>query len=174
MLRRARLARLALLVAVAALVAPFVSVSSADAACAAAVRTRVDGWDEIRAPVFPGGARALVDFAVVPSAPSLLFATDGQVVMRSTDAGCTWTESFTPGALTSEPLPVVSVSTLTIRAIEVSPGPGRGDATPPVYVLGTNLLRPVVMRSDDAGETWTDASIGLPPEATAPKLRVSA
>ncbi|MDQ1713722.1 MAG: hypothetical protein QOE45_3172 [Frankiaceae bacterium] len=112
-MRAPRVAGAVLLVAVA-LVAP----GGAGAAGCANVVARGHGWTTIRSPFAvpevvvppPTNARSfensgysvvegqyLTDHAVDPDTPSRLVATDGVTIVRSTDAGCTWTRVFSVG-----------------------------------------------------------------------------
>ena len=126
-------------------------------------------WTSLAAPAFTSGGNALVDFAVSPTKPSLMYATNGEVVMRSTDGGCSWRESYkpSPGALPvggGEPgvtEAVVASETSAARAylmIQETVGPA---------------ARPQVLRTDNAGAAWQPASAGLPPTGAPAFLRVA-
>lgn len=129
----------------------------------------VGDWTSIPAPAFTDGGRALVDFAVAPPKPTLMYATNGTVVMRSTDGGCVWRESYKaapatvpvgggdPGVIES----VVAAESSPTRAylsIQETVGPA---------------ARPNVLRTDNAGATWQPASAGLPPTGAPAFLRVA-
>lgn len=125
-------------------------------------------WTTLAAPAFPTGGSALVDFAVSPSRPSLLYATNGHSVMRSTDAGCSWRDSLQLEAA----LPVGGAEEGTIQAIVAAEAaPGRA------YLMIERTAgpaeRPNVMRTDDAGVTWRPAAAGLPPIGAPAFLRVA-
>ena len=126
-------------------------------------------WTTLAAPGFTSGGRVLTDMAVSPPKPSLLYATNGKVVMRSTDGGCTWRESYKPGAAA---LPVGAGDAGVIEAVVASEtSPTRA------YLMIEDTVGPAarsnVLRTDNAGATWQPASAGLPPTGAPAFLRMA-
>ena len=126
-------------------------------------------WTSIPAPAFTAGDRGIVDFAVSPPKPSLMYATNGEVVMRSTDGGCSWRESYKPGP---GALPVGGGDPGVTEAIVAS------ETVPTrAYLMIQETVgpaaRPQVMRTDNAGVAWQPASAGLPPTGAPAFLRVA-
>lgn len=124
------------------------------------VVVEVDGWTRIRAPEFSTGPQELTSYAVDPLAPKRLFATNGKVLRRSEDGGCTWTTLISiEGGLDQERLTVPFPEATTIDSIVVP-----GSASPSsrfVYLVlqedhGNGLARPGVLRSlvDGDGSSW--------------------
>lgn len=126
-------------------------------------------WISLDAPPFPTGGRALVDFAVSPPKPSLMYATNGDVLVRSTDGGCSWRQSYEPGA---GAVPVVGGASATIEGVVAA------ESLPTRAYLITQdtagaVARPNVLRTDQAGATWLQASTGLPPAGAPAFLRIA-
>src|SRR3954447_14704658 len=111
-----------------------------------------EGWSEIKAP--PGMER-LTAQAAGDVDGRLVLASDGRLVMRSDDAGCTWKPSYDVGADDvgdQHVLPRVAQLAFPAggrTALMVIDGLARS--------AGSKLLR-----SEDGGATWTDAGAGLP------------
>ena len=131
--------------------------------------TEAGDWTSLPAPAFSSGGRAIVDFAVAPRKPSLMYATNGEVVMRSVDGGCSWRESYKPGTAT---LPTDAAGEGVIEAVVAS------ESTPTrAYLMIQQTVgpasRPEVLRTDNAGATWQPASAGLPPTGAPAFLRVA-
>lgn len=163
-LRRSRLGRLLTAsVTLAVITGPFAPMgraSDADAGlppCAVPgqiTRHPDDDWYSIKAPVFPVGPQLLTDLAVEPLVAERLYVTNGLSVMRSGDAGCTWTESFTLPEFSNDG---PSLEDSYILEVEVS---APGVVYLPVQMSGT-VERPFIFSSTDAGATWERAE-GLP------------
>lgn len=147
--------------------APFaLSPASAQAGCGVVSRD----WTTLAAPGFTSGKATLSDFAVSPPKPSLMYGTNGKVVMRSVDAGCSWRQSYEPGAAG---LPVGGGALPgTIEAVVASEA-----SSTRAYLMVRETVgpasRPNVVRTDNAGATWQPASAGLPPTGDPALLRVS-
>ncbi|MDP9068200.1 MAG: hypothetical protein M3N53_07635 [Actinomycetota bacterium] len=147
------------------LVAPFaLGTASAQTSCGL-VR---GSWTTLDAPSFSDGGSSLIGFTITPARPSQMFATNGTVVMRSTDGGCSWKETYAPGDAGA----LGGAGENTIEAIVVAEA-----SAARLYLMireqAGPLVRPKVLRSDDAGTTWTDASAGLPPAGDPAFLRVA-
>lgn len=128
-------------------------------------------WTSIPAPAFPEGGRALSAYAVHPLKPSLMFATNGTVVMKSIDGGCAWKVAYEPEAGT---LPVDVPAEATIESITVPEA--RAGATMVFLSLEEQVgpvLRPRVLRSMDGGTSWQPADTGLPPSGSPYLLRIA-
>lgn len=114
-------------------------------------------WTTIAAPAFPAGGKAMTAFTIDPRQPTRMFASNGDVLVRSTNGGCDWKQVYEPetGAL---PLEAVEQR---IQDVVVSESGGS------VYLLieesAGPVTRPRVVRSDDGGGSWQPADIGLPP-----------
>jgi hypothetical protein len=139
----------------------------ADAACASVT---VEGeWSSIAAPAFPEGPQEIAAFSIVPAAPDSMYATNGRVVMRSDDGGCSWRDVF---RLTMLPDLDVPVSALAARIVRIEVPENR-----PTHVILLaaedvgRVVRPHVLVSSDAGGTWTSGDAGLP-QATGGNLRL--
>ena len=149
------------------LVAPFALGAQAQVSCA----TVSGDWTSIPAPRFPEGGKALTAYAVHPQRPSAMFATNGTVVMRSTDGGCAWKLAYEPEAGT---LPLDSPIEATITSITIPESPA--GATLVFLTLDEQVgpaHRPRVLRSADAGGSWQPAEAGLPPTGSPSMLRVA-
>lgn len=123
-------------------------------ACNAKDRITKDGrWEIIRAPDFTAGPQVLTDFGVDPGDPARVLVTNGVSVALSSDGGCSWMTTF---SLASPP-----------------DGAGYSDAdslitdiaVAPFHVLlaisQRDGLRPHVVVSNYAGETWRRGDQGL-------------
>ncbi|MDQ3940780.1 MAG: glycoside hydrolase, partial [Actinomycetota bacterium] len=156
------------LVAAVIVMAPFLVVpASAVAACGT-----VSGyWTTLAGPTFPSGGRAMTDHAVDARSPSRLFATNGTVVMRSTDSGCSWSPVYELGAQPGPDQPFTN-ATADIHSLVVPEGaPGRVLLTIEETVVAAT--RPHVVVSSDAGSSWTVGDSGLPPLGS-PEIVVAA
>ena len=129
------------------------------------------GWSSVVAPHFPAASSAIAlpyadqitAFAVDPSAPDQMFVTNGDVVLRSRDTGCTWQTSFRLPPLPSLP---GDPSELDSRIVSIAIPPlGRGDVFLQVVrqplVAGSTAVAGV-MHSADHGQTWVESDGGLP------------
>ena len=159
---------LAGLLASLVLVAPFtIDAASAQDSCGV-----VSGdWTSVAAPSFPTGAKPLTAYAVHPLRPSLMFATNGTVVMRSNDGGCDWKVVYEPEAAA---LPVDAPGEAAIKSIVVPESPA--GATMVFLLLDEQVgpaLRPRLLRSVDGGGSWQPADAGLPPAGSASLLRIA-
>lgn len=163
MMRRLLVGLLASLV----LVAPFALGAQAQVSCGAVS----NGWTSIPAPGFPDGGKALTAYAVHPRKPSVMFGTNGTVVMKSTDGGCGWKVTYEPEAAA---LPLDAPVDATIRSITIPEAPA--GATMVFLVLEERVgpaSKPRVLRSLDAGSSWQPADVGLPPTGAASMLRIA-
>lgn len=160
------------LVALVAVLCPLPTVlGQAPAKCPGETkRTRPDGWVELRSPDFADPELDLVDYAVLPFTPQILFATNGQTVERSMDGGCTWEEVYENYRKIGES---VLIGTQPIVAIEVAPSmPGRLGS--PIYLVRPENTTATILKSNDLGDTWDDTTVGLPVLSTVHRMRVSA
>ncbi len=126
-------------------------------------------WVTLKAPRFPSGSPSLAGYAVNPTLPNRLFATNGSVVMGSTDGGCSWKTAYDPA---TDGGPAVVATEQRIEAI-VIPETGPERAYLMIEEKAGPVVRPRVMRSDDAGRSWAPAETGLPPTGEPTFLRVA-
>lgn len=115
-------------------------------------------WTEIALPAFPDLVSKQqredplpLRYSADPLAPANLLVTNQQVVLRSADGGCTWSESYRLPLLPGPDNPLNEQG----RLIQVT---FSGSAAAPqrawlVAEAGTRS-GPVVLRSDDAGQSW--------------------
>jgi hypothetical protein len=107
------------------------------------------GWVASR-PAFTAGA-ADVTLAVSPSfAPDVIYATNGAVIVRSEDAGCTWAPSF---AASTAKGPVGAPQITSLAA------PSSANSSSYVYAgvtvdVGNGVTLPRVVASSDRGRNW--------------------
>lgn len=165
--RRALLASL-LVVLIASSLLGSTSASAAKKTCAN-VSTIGGGWYSIKAPDFPIGPVTITNFAVEPHPVGILLATNGEVIMRSTDQGCSWTKVYetrstdTGGAISDAQTP-------TLEHLYV---PRTPFAHADYAVLSGNLPAPHILSSRDGGAHWADSSNGLPQFGTVLTMAVS-
>lgn len=149
------------------LVAPFALGAQAQTGCS----TITGAWTSIPAPSFPTGDRPLTAYAVHPLRPSVMFATNGSVVMKSTDGGCAWKLAYEQEA---GALPVDNPLEASVESISIPESPA--GATMVFLTLAEQAgpaTRPRVLRSLDGGGTWQTADVGLPPAGLPSMLRVA-
>jgi len=139
----------------------------ADAACASI--TVAGEWSSIAAPAFPEGRQEITAFSIVPAAPDSIYVTNGRVVMRTDDGGCSWRDVF---RLTTLPDLDVPVSSLTARIVRIEVPERRPSHV--ILLVAEDVgpvVRPHVLVSSDAGGSWTSGDDGLP-QATGGNLRL--
>lgn len=107
-------------------------------------------WYSIDVPSFPSGPQVIADYAVDPLAADHLYVSNGEVVLRSTDAGCHWSTSYALPSSGAGP------TASDARIIEIEAG------APGVVYLPIQALRPTpkphVMVTTDYGASWTDGT----------------
>ena len=94
-------------------------------------------------PVFP-----FTSLAIDPKKPSTLYAASGLNVLKSTDAGASWTMTGSPA-----PAAAIAVDPLNSAVLYASIGSFFGNPNAPAGFLA---------KSTDAGDTWTRITDGLP------------
>ena len=160
-------ARWATLLAAFALLASLLVLPAGAAGCSGVVER--NNWESILVTGFSTGGAELVDYAVGARSPNLLLATNGTSVVRSTDGGCNWKESFVAAAT----LPGVAGGSIEIKSIAMPES-----ATSPVLLLAEErvggTIRPRVFRSTNAGASFSTSDGGLLPAGTPQALRVAA
>jgi hypothetical protein len=110
----------------------------------AAITPAPSNWQRIAAPRFPAGPQNLSAYAVSLDG-GLLFATNGTVIERSSDGGCSWQSTYTLShAPTASPLLLSSAAAISTLAA----GPGGT-----VYAAIADLGHPHVVESNDNGCT---------------------
>lgn len=158
----------ALAAAVAVLASVLAFPVGAASACAGVVKR--GGWESIVVPNFSSGPSEITDYSVGARTPNLLLATNGSVVTRSTDGGCTWRETFEATAIT-DVLPTAK-GEIEIKAIAMPEV-----TASPVLLMAEErsggVTRPRIFRSTDAGESFTSGDTGLLPTGRPEVLRVA-
>ncbi len=94
-----------------------------------------------------------------------MFATNSSVVMRSLDTGCTWSEVYAVPDHASADFPAES----RITSIVIPEAP-----SPRVYLTlfsDPQIMR--IVRSDNFGDTWSAADLGVPPLSGLPLLKAA-
>ena len=160
------------LVVVATVFAPFAVVaqqaSSAPPLCGASRA----GWESIDVP-FTEGSQAIKSWSI-SSTTTLMVATNGLVVMRSIDRGCSWTEAW---RLDTVPAPGTTVTSAesVIEQVHISESPLAAGKVFVTVDQASPVSRPRVFMSNDGGQSFRpsdgglEASVGRPEEiATAP------
>jgi photosystem II stability/assembly factor-like uncharacterized protein len=122
-------------------------------------------WTSVPAPRFPAG-RKLSEYAVSPRSPDNLFATDGTIVMRSTDGGCSWRKAYELTSAPSADAPIAGAARIESIYLPVN---GRNVVVVISETIGP-AVRPHVVVSDDGGKTWSLGDAGLPPAGTPVRL----
>lgn len=130
------------------------------AGCDGKVTTLGRGWIAVDgpalvAPLLPDPfARGLEQLLVDPKDPKRIYVTDSHSLHRTVDGGCTWEEVYKVGASSTGPTQISGSS--AIHSLELG-------AKKHLYLIVThqsgNLTASV---SPDGGDTWRDASLGLP------------
>ena len=81
--------------------------------------TRADGWVVMR----PGDSpRPVVSYAVAPTYPNVMYATDGAGVWATTDGGCSWTDALAGSALPVGALPIQVTAREPVQVAVVETG----------------------------------------------------
>ena len=131
-------------------------------------RTNVIGrWVNFDGPTFgkaPGAPRdPIVAHAVDPRDPMRQFASNGRVIERTLDGGCSWKEvHFVPEGQTSVLINGggIADAILQLGVAQNGPTPGRVWALVGPLEDTVGAIRIIV--SEDGGESWQDRSAGLP------------
>ena len=132
-------------------------------------------WTTIKAPAFPGAAapQDLKSYAVDAHAPQRILVTNGQVVMRSEDGGCKWSEIFSLELLPTLDKPISS-ATATVDSIVM---PESAGSSSNAYLVVEERVGPVVrphlLASEDNGKSWELRDQGLPPVGDVLRLRIA-
>lgn len=116
------------------------------------------GWESIDVP-FTQGSQAIKSWSISHTS-MLMFATNGTVVMRSTDRGCNWEEAWGLDQIPSPGKTVTSTESV-IEQVHVSESPL---AVGKVFVTVDQLSpvsRPRVFVSNDGGQTFAPGESGL-------------
>lgn len=132
-----------------------------------------NGWLAMH-PAFPTGGNQVTALAAPPFNPNLLYATNGSVVMRSRDAGCSWAPVFTAPVPTGAPLASSAITALA------APSSANTSATVYVGITSTlaGLTQPSIASSNNEGTTWTTVDglgrSGLPASGSVDALTAEA
>ena len=151
------------------LLATIAAVQVEGSGCTVEDQIKRDGpWTSIKAPEFTRGPAKLSAYAVHPTDPSIMWVTNGKMIMRSVDRGCRWATVFPDGNVAAadealeetitglvvphshEGSPIVATLESPVRQAPLT----KGDPAPPGYGL---------IISDDLGDSWRPATGGLPP-----------
>jgi len=145
------------LVSIAVLVAPFATGAAlADPRCG----IERGNWTTIPAPRFETGPQRLTAYEVDAASPARILVTNGKAIMRTTDGACKWQQVF---ALPAQPSPEsqATAGNSEITSIEIAEGV-RDRIFLMIEEQGPQGARPHVARSNDFGESWASADVGLP------------
>jgi len=137
---------------VVSLLTPF-----APAVGAVSCGTKSGAWTTLEAPRFRDGPPRITDLAVEARAPARMYATNGVAIVRSTDGGCSWQDSYRVGEESASALTPANARITSVVAAE-----SRGRVLAVVVETVANQTRPHVVVSSDAGRSW-EAGTGLPP-----------
>ncbi|HWL65998.1 MAG TPA: hypothetical protein VNP73_08490, partial [Actinomycetota bacterium] len=144
---------------VAVLAGPFAAARGFAAPPCPGVSTE-GAWTTISAPDFPAGATAIASYAVDPNRPTVIFASNGTHVVRSSDGGCKWTAVFALELIPTLDRQVSSANT-SIKDIVIPEGKSS------VYLTLEEkvgpVVRPHIAVSDDSGVNWQLNNTGLTP-----------
>lgn len=116
------------------------------------------GWESVDVP-FTQGSQAIKSWSIAQTT-TLIFATNGTVVMRSTDRGCSWTEAWSLGQVPAPDRTATSTES-TIEQVHVSESPL---SVGKVFVTVDQLSpvsRPRVFESSDGGQSFQPSERGL-------------
>lgn len=116
------------------------------------------GWESIDVP-FSDGSQAIKSWSI-SSTTTLMVATNGLVVMRSVDRGCSWSEAW---RLDSVPAPGSTVTSAesVIEQVHVSESPLAGGKVFVTVDQARPVSRPRVFVSNDGGQSFEPADRGL-------------
>lgn len=118
-------------------------------------------WVTYDVPDFPAGG-PITSFAIDAYHPDKMFATDGKVLLRTTDGGCSWKNVFTVTGKT----PVdygFRGDAATIQSIDVPRSPAAADKVLLLVREDTGgAVRPHVVISGDSGDSWAAGAGFLP------------
>jgi hypothetical protein len=124
-------------------------------------RAREDGWTAMR----PGDSpRPVVSFAVAPTTPQVVYATDGVAVWATVDAGCTWRDALAGAPLPLPPLPLQATAREPLQVAVVETG-RHVTAWVLSNVTANGVSRPEVLVSDATGSF---GAVGETPGLTLP------
>jgi photosystem II stability/assembly factor-like uncharacterized protein len=126
--------------------------SSNSSSCGGKI-TRQGMWLRVAAPKFTDGAQTISAYAIDSANPAIAMVTNGVVIERSADYGCTWTNVFTVPTVPSASFPF-SAQTASITAIAT--GSSGHD-----YAVVDDSAHPHVIASADGGKTWAEADTGI-------------
>ncbi|HEX2196195.1 MAG TPA: hypothetical protein VHJ76_04640, partial [Actinomycetota bacterium] len=116
------------------------------------------GWESVNVP-FPAGSQEIKSWSISQTT-TLMLATNGLVVMRSTDRGCSWEEVW---RLQDVPPPGTTVTSIdsVIEQIHVSESPLSVSKVFMTIDQAAPVSRPRVFVSTDAGQTFEPSEAGL-------------
>ncbi|MDQ4125916.1 MAG: VWA domain-containing protein, partial [Actinomycetota bacterium] len=125
------------------------------------------GWESIDVP-FTEGSQAIKSWSI-SSTSTLIVATNGLVVMRSVDRGCSWNEAWRLDAVPAPGTTVTSAESV-IEQVHISESPLAGGKVFVTVDQASPVSRPRVFVSNDSGQTFEssdrglEASVGRPEE----------
>ncbi|HVE98784.1 MAG TPA: hypothetical protein VNA12_06370 [Mycobacteriales bacterium] len=170
-------ARAVLLTALATVLAVPVVASQAQTARRCSVANRIapvnNRWEAILKPAFDVGPQTMTAYAVQPTNPDIIYVTNGKVVKRSSDAGCSFDPVLELAPNGNGDVALSSVTT-TITSITL---PERG-AKRRVLITAVEVQegagRPHVIRSESGDvDTFELGDAGLPPVGRPNDLRIA-
>ena len=137
--------------------------------------TRVGAWASVRTPVFTeqplGQGQDVTSYVVSPHDQRRVFVTNGTSVLRTLDAGCTWTESYVLPTVKTDEQPL-SVGGTRLSGLVVPEDPRAANR---VLLIAQEVGgAPHLLVSQDGSEdSFELRDTGLPAEGEASDLVVS-
>ena len=130
-------------------------------------------WEAILKPAFDVGNQVMTAYAVQPTNPDVIYVTNGKVVKRSSDGGCSFDPvlELTPNGTGDVPL---SSITTTITSISIPERGPRRRVLLTAIEAGEGVGRPHVIRSESGDINSYDlADSGLPAVGRPTDLRIA-
>ena len=141
--------------------------------------SRLGSWAAVRTPEFEqrplGQGQDVTSYVVSPHDQRRVFVTNGTSVLRSLDAGCTWTEVYVLPAVATDEEPL-SVAGSRLRDLRVPEDPRAASRVLAVAqeVAGDEGTRPHLLVSEDGTEdSFERRDTGLPDSGDVTDLEVS-
>ncbi|HYP23580.1 MAG TPA: hypothetical protein VEV43_08400, partial [Actinomycetota bacterium] len=116
------------------------------------------GWESIDVP-FPEGSQAIKSWSISKTT-TLMVATNGLVVMRSVDRGCSWNVAWRLDAVPANGTTATSTESV-IEQVHVSESPLAPNKVLVTVDQGAPVSRPRVFVSNDGAQTFEPADRGL-------------
>ena len=112
-------------------------------------------WNVVTTPKPKAGPPQITDYAIDPTNGDVIYVTNGSVVAVSVDAGCSW----------NQPYPTVPGDALP-SSIKMIDAPSSHVAVLGIQRANDVAGMPSIAYTLDAGVTWAEGGVGLPPVGT--------